>query len=249
MKKNKSVPQDAAELRAQAEARLKSDKTLSGIPETKEDIIRLVHELQVHQIELEMQNEELQSTRAEIEELLERYTDLFDFAPIGYFTLDCNGIILKLNLSGAQLLGMERSRLVGGSFRYFVSDKFSSLFDSFLKWVFESFEQEFCEIALKEDGKDSIYLHMHSTISKNGRECRVIAQNITELKQTETALRIALAEIRTMRGIVPICANCKKIRDEHGKWNPVAEYVTDHTEAEFTHGLCPQCEKKIYENF
>jgi DNA-binding response OmpR family regulator len=62
-------------------------------------------------------------------------------------------------------------------------------------------------------------------------------------------LQRALAEIKTLRGIVPICASCKKIRDDKGYWNLVEDYVRDHTEAEFSHGICPECIKKLYPEF
>lgn len=63
------------------------------------------------------------------------------------------------------------------------------------------------------------------------------------------ALRQALEQIKTLRGILPICANCKKIRDDQGYWNQVEVYVRDHTEAEFSHGICPECIKKLYPGY
>jgi DNA-binding response OmpR family regulator len=63
------------------------------------------------------------------------------------------------------------------------------------------------------------------------------------------ALRQTLEQIKTLRGILPICANCKKIRDDQGYWNQVEVYVRDHTEAEFSHGLCPECMRKLYPDF
>src|SRR5512145_1072488 len=100
-----------AELRRKAEARLskKKDKTQ---PLTRADTWRVVHELQVHQIELEMQNEELMRARAEVEEAYRQYTDLYDFAPVGYFTLGQDGTIRQVNLAGANLLGVERDKLI-----------------------------------------------------------------------------------------------------------------------------------------
>lgn len=74
---------------------------------------RLVHELQVHQIELEMQNEALREAHTHIEESLERYSELFDFAPVAYFTLDMDGGIHQTNFNGERLLGIERSKIVG----------------------------------------------------------------------------------------------------------------------------------------
>ena len=62
-------------------------------------------------------------------------------------------------------------------------------------------------------------------------------------------LRRALTEIKTLRGILPICMNCKKIRDDRGYWNQIKIYVRDHTEADFSHGICPECMTKLYPDF
>ena len=70
--------------------------------------------------------------------------------------------------------------------------------------------------------------------------------DITEMKRTQSALQSALEEIRTLRGIIPICANCKKIRDDRGFWNQVENYISDRTEARFSHGVCPDCVKILY---
>ena len=78
---------------------------------------------------------------------------------------------------------------------------------------------------------------------------QAIVRNVTERKQVEEALRKSLEEIRTLRGIIPICANCKKIRDDQGYWNQVEVYIRDRTEAEFSHGICPDCVKILYPDF
>jgi PAS domain S-box-containing protein len=106
-------------LREAAEARLKE---LSGKDPVRaeNELLRFVHELQVHQIELEMQNTELRRTRAEHEAALERYTNLYDFAPVGYLTLDHEGQIVELNLTAATLLGEPRRNLLRKRFSRFV---------------------------------------------------------------------------------------------------------------------------------
>jgi PAS domain-containing protein len=106
-------PDQATELRRQAEAKLSErKKKAAALPATQTDPQRLVHELEVHQIELEMQNEELVQSRAQVEAGLRRYTDLYDFAPAGYFTLERDGAIHQVNLAGANLLGVERGALI-----------------------------------------------------------------------------------------------------------------------------------------
>ena len=120
---------NAAELRRQAEAKLSERKKKAAPPPaTEADTRRLVHELEVHQIELEMQNEELVQSRAEVEALLRQYTDLYDFAPVGYFTLARDGAIHQVNLAGANLLGVERGALIKRRFGVFVSARVASNF-------------------------------------------------------------------------------------------------------------------------
>ena len=69
---------------------------------------------------------------------------------------------------------------------------------------------------------------------------------VRELREEKEKLERALSEIKTLKGLVPICANCKKIRDDDGFWEQVEVYISDHTEAEFSHSICPVCVKKLY---
>ena len=70
-----------------------------------------------------------------------------------------------------------------------------------------------------------------------------------ELNEKVKELKQALAEVRTLKGIVPICANCKNVRDDQGYWNRVESYLNEHTEADFTHAVCPDCMKRLYPQF
>src|SRR5262245_20939968 len=110
------TPEDPADLRNRAESQLSERSGRSPRQLSLADARRLVHELEVHQIELELQNEELRGARLEVEALLARYTELFDFAPIGYALLDAAGLIVELNHSGARILGTYRSAVVGKPF-------------------------------------------------------------------------------------------------------------------------------------
>ena len=137
MQKQPPTLANPVQLRSRAEARLREQqKSKAGAAQTGADTRRLLHELQVHQIELEMQNAELRQARDELEVALENYTDLYDFAPSGYFTLAPTGAILQANLTGATLVGIERSRLVGQSFGRLVSAEFRPAFSTFLEQVF-----------------------------------------------------------------------------------------------------------------
>jgi len=70
--------------------------------------------------------------------------------------------------------------------------------------------------------------------------------DMTELHRLNTELEEALAKVKTLSGFLPICANCKMIRDDKGYWNQIEEYIRDHSEAEFSHSICPGCAKKLY---
>jgi PAS domain-containing protein len=148
MKKVRNTSADSAELRQRAEERLRAAAT-KGVPaRTEAEAQRLVHELQVHQVELEMQNDELRQSQAEVEAGLERYTELYDFAPVGYFTLGRDGAIRQVNLTGARLLGVDRAQVMGRRFGVFVSAPDRAGFNAFLEKVFTGQAKEVCAVAL-----------------------------------------------------------------------------------------------------
>jgi len=185
MQKKLNLPPTAAELRRRAEERLRDQPPETGRAQTDADTQRLVHELQVHQIELEMQNEELQQARDEMEAGLEKYSDLYDFAPVGYLTLDREGTIREANLASASLLGIERSRLVKRRLGLCVSAADRPAFDAFLTRVFESKAREFCEVTLLNEGKPPVQVRIEAAVAASGRECRAVLEDITEHKRAE----------------------------------------------------------------
>src|SRR3972149_1867433 len=199
MKRNQHKPVDAAELRRNAEERLKRQKPAGGEQRTELGTARLVHELQVHQIELEMQNEELRQARTEMETLLAQYTNLYDFAPTGYLNLDREGAIRQVNLTGARLLRVERSRLMNRRFGLFVADVFRPAFNAFLEKVFASHTKECCEVALLNEDRRPLFVRIESVISDDGQECLVMGMDTTEpRKAEEQALRESEARHRTI---------------------------------------------------
>ena len=152
---------------------------------------RLLHELRVHQIELEMQNEELRASRAEVETGLQRYTDLYDFAPIGYLTLSSEGAIRELNLPAARMLGRERSRLVGNRLRMFVAQGARIGFDSWLANVFQHQDKQTCELVLLRDALPPLGVEIEANVSSDGQTARAIVSDITARKALEEELRQA----------------------------------------------------------
>jgi PAS domain S-box-containing protein len=179
-------------MRRQAEAKLSErKKKAAALPAPETDTQRLIHELEVHQIELEMQNEELVQSRTQVEVGLRQYTDLYDFAPVGYFTLALDGAIHQVNLAGANLLGVEHGALIKRRFGVFVSARSRTTFSAFLEKVFStSGSKETCEIALQEDGSAPLWAHIEAMTEDGQRKtCRAVVVDITERKQAEEALR------------------------------------------------------------
>jgi len=197
MQKKRKLSHDVSGLRSRAETDLKNRPHARHVEvaEIKPNDIRcLLHELQVHQIELEMQNAELLEARDRTDALLEKYTDLYDFAPVGFFFLDEQGRILEANLTGATLFAVERSRLINRLFSLFVVTPCRSIFLDFLAQTFEGAAGNNCEIKLlKEDGTPFwACLHGSSAVSRNAspKGCRLAVSDITTLKQAKEAQRL-----------------------------------------------------------
>lgn len=215
----KSTPRPSAEatrLRNRAEAALRtlgvSEKTRPMIAEVSRRFVtqlsdqkpspfptklvggvdRTFHELQVHQIELEMQNTELKESRDRMEILVEKYTDLYDFAPVGYFSLDQQGIILEANLMGASLLGLERSHLVKRTLLHFVAPTSRAQFLSFLRNVLTGTGQMDCEVSLLRENATAFWARFRGNgaidIAGPQKRCRVSVSDITSLKQVDELL-------------------------------------------------------------
>ncbi|TWJ19190.1 sensor histidine kinase [Geobacter argillaceus] len=187
--KEKSLSTAATELRRHAEAQLRSKTASVHAPRTTEEMHRLVHELEVHQIELEMQNAELHQTRDLVEAALEKYTDLYDFAPVGYFTLDRSGIIIAVNLTGAGILGIERTLLIGRRFGRFVANEARPHATEFLEKVFASQNKEFSEITLTAEGNLPRFVQIEAIASGSGQECHVAVIDITERKRVDAEIQ------------------------------------------------------------
>ena len=158
---------------------------------------RLLHELQVHQVELEMQNEELQEARNRSESLLDKYTDLYDFAPVGYLTLTANSRIHLANLTAARLVGIDRSSLVGQSFEQLMAPEFRTAFHTFLIQVFSGHTKQAGDFELAGKGKGPRAVHIEAQLSPNSEDCRVTMADITDRKRIENSVRIS--EIRYRR--------------------------------------------------
>lgn len=162
---------------------------------TKDERQKLHHELQVHRLELEMQNAELRQTRDEMETALRMYTDLYDFAPVSYFTLDRNGKIRAANLTGANLLKTDRSRLIGRRFGHFVCEESCQLFNELLEKLFGSRSKESCEVMLTTETDSRLFVQIEAVTFDSGQECRVAVIDISERKQLEMKVAAMHADL------------------------------------------------------
>lgn len=169
---------------------LKSQASPPAMPRVESEAERLLHELK-------LQNAELQGTRNKLELVLERYTDLYDFAPVGYFTLRPDGGILMANLTGARLFGIERTLLVGRSFGLLVKSEFRSLFRTFLLNVFGGIGTQSSDFELVCKGQSCRAVTIEAECMPNGRECRVMVWDVTAHKTAQDQVRVS--EIRYRR--------------------------------------------------
>jgi PAS domain S-box-containing protein len=148
------------------------------------DSMKLLHELEVHRSELEMQNEELMRARDDAEQVSVHYTALYDHAPAGYVSLSADGIIQKLNHACARILGKDSSQLESCHFAFFVSDDTKPLFDMFLQRVFMTGANESCDLVMIPGGRGTVDVHIEGILSGNGTECLATLVDVTSQKQS-----------------------------------------------------------------
>jgi PAS domain S-box-containing protein len=169
-----------------------------------EEIRRMFHELRVHQIELEMQNEELRRAQAELDASRERYFDLYDLAPVGYCTLSKKGLILETNLTAATLLNVTRSEMVNKPITRFILKDDQDIYYRHRKHVFETAEPQTVELRMVKQGGTSFWTRLDSTAVKDSdgvTECRVVIIDITEHKRALEA-EIAVSEIKRIKELL-----------------------------------------------
>lgn len=186
--KPKSRKKTALRRRAEEQLQGQEEELAELAPEK---IRRLVHELRVHQVELEIQNDELRQTQVRLEESRSRYSDLYDFAPVSYFSLDDSGRILEANLTAASLLGVERGLLSGKLFLEFVAREDMGVFGRFLPKVLESENRASCEIRLK-GGFGEVEARLDGVLQQDAdgvRRCGVTVTDISNLRAAERELR------------------------------------------------------------
>jgi diguanylate cyclase (GGDEF)-like protein/PAS domain S-box-containing protein len=173
-------------LRQRAEVQLKKKPKSNKVTPNEHEEKKMLHELQVHQIELEMQNEEMQQSLRSKHMAINRYSELFEFAPIAYFVIDVSGLINRVNSKGASLLGIERANLIGKNFLNCIDlrgqyrDEFSSCFGA----IFKGEGTQSCEVLI-DAGKRSVWFNLIVSLSVLDNDCLITVIDITEKKLAE----------------------------------------------------------------
>jgi PAS domain S-box-containing protein len=177
------------ELRKNAERQIKGSARVAQKP-PRDDVLKLIHELEVHQVELELQNEELKRSQSELEESRKKYFDLYDLAPVGYVTLNRQGIIREINLAGAELLGRNRARLKGNPFERFVARSSRNEFQSFCRRLFAGGGRQDLEVTLAHGERAPLNVLLAGVVNQDGDGsldlCRVTMTDITARKSAES---------------------------------------------------------------
>jgi PAS domain S-box-containing protein len=252
MKTDKNPLDEAAELRRRAEKQLIARGAKENDGRTDDENRRLLHELQVHQIELEMQNAELRQSRDEVEKALGEYTDLYDFAPVGYLTLDRAGIIRGANLTFASLVGIERSQLLDRGFGRLVTAEARPSFTDFLEKIFTSQTKEVFELALLKDGTGPLFVLIEAVADVAGKECRVAIVDISARRQLEAELETLHADLTARAGELEAtnteleAFNYSVSHDLRGPLTIVAGYC-DVVEGVYGDKLARECREYIRE--
>lgn len=194
------------ELREKAERILQKLEKDEACAQT-ENVKELLHELSVNQIELELQNEELADSRKQVERIKERYRQLYDFAPIGYFAFDPNGLILDVNLAGARMFGVERTYLKNKPFMAYVAPGSQEAFYSHRARAFETYEPQSCVLEVQGRGKGCFSVRVDSVVIPDERgeysSCLSAMVDVTEQIQAEREMLKSRAEFKTLAENLP----------------------------------------------
>jgi len=202
MKKKRNQSAEPSVLRQRAEVRLDTSRTENeSAPELAVDTQRILYELEVHQIELEMQNEELRRTRAELEASQARYFDLFDLAPVGFVILNETGMILETNLAGTDLLGVARNSLVNLPLTHFILPEDQDIYYHLRRRLFDTQTPQVCELRMLRANVIPFWGELRVTAGQDANGtlvCRAVMIDISERKRAEKALRESEAGYRTL---------------------------------------------------
>lgn len=203
----RSILNAIKKLEMQSKLRIQAEKLMENrndaLKEIPKNFTEAVHELQVHRIELEMQNEELRKTWVELEQSRRKFIDLYDYAPVGYFSMDEKGLILNVNLTGASLLNTERNNLIDKAFILFLSNDSRREFHKHVNKALKTGHKQTCQVEIIKKGIEGEKFHgeletvpVYKEIG-NFRELRTILTDITQRKEAELSIAKLAALVKS----------------------------------------------------
>ena len=181
-------------LRQRAENVLEASSRNNGYPVkfSKDHIKTLIHDLQVHQVKLEMQNDELKRSQEKLETAQARYLDFFNMAPVGFFSIDEQNIILECNLTAATLLGRPLNKIVKQPMTQFILKEDQDIYYLYNKQVFETEMPQGCNLRMQKNDGSAVWVNLTTTVVQNAEgitSSRIVMSDITERKKAEVSLR------------------------------------------------------------
>lgn len=198
--------------------------------------------------------DEYKRVEAELHRSEGRFKRLFDHSLGLIFTHDVSGTFLSVNPATALALGMQPDQIAGRNIGDFIIPGARAEIRSYLASIQEFGQDSGYMYVLSQRGARRIWFYRNLLVREDGAEPYVVghAMDVTEQKSMERDLQTALAElqramaeVKTLRGLLPICAWCKKIRTESGEWSDLESYITEHSGAQFSHGVCSDCVSKV----
>ena len=198
--------------------------------------------------------DEYKRVEAELRRTEERYRYLFNHSLGLICTHDLHGVLLSVNPAAAFAIGHSHDSASGKSLSEFLAPSVRSQFPEYLRRVRECGEDSGYMLVLARNRMKRVWFYRNILVREHGVKPYVVghAMDITDQKRTERELqealvdlRLALSEIKTLKGLLPICAWCKKIRNHSGEWVDLESYVSENSEAHFSHGVCSECLPKI----
>lgn len=200
--------------------------------------------------------DEYRRVEAELHRSEDRYRSLFENSLGLICTHDLDGTLLTLNPAAARALGYEREYGFGRNLAEFLAPSVRGTFPEYLQRIRDRGCDSGLMLVVAQDRKKHVWMYRNLLIRESGMPQYVVghAMDVTahktaeyELQATLKNLQNALSEVKTLRGLLPICAWCKRIRTEDGDWSELEAYVAQHSEASFSHGICPKCVPKLRE--
>ncbi len=192
---------------------------------------------------------------------LKEVEDLYNNAPCGYHSLDKDGMIIRINDTELGWLGYTREEIVGKMriFDLYTDEGRAEFMRNFPRFVETGYVHDLRFEVIRKDGTTYPVLLSATAVKDsdgNYLMSRSVMYDITELKKAEDErerlyreLLEAQGKLKVLSGLLPICASCKKIRNDQGLWDSIEKYVSEHSEAEFTHSLCMDCAKRLYPEY